>query len=133
MRSMRTMIAAGVTLLALGGLTAVALSAGSAETAITSVPTTDVRTQVVEEVVHRTRRARGSSSAGAAASSGRRAAAAASPASGANRGPGSTTSGPGSANRAADDHGRNRGSDDHGRDRGRGRGGDDDRHSEDHD
>jgi hypothetical protein len=66
MRSIRTMVAAGVTLVALGGLTAVALSAGNSDAVGTSVPsaTTDVRTQVVEQVVHRTRRARGTGSSG---------------------------------------------------------------------
>lgn len=122
MRSMRTTIAAGVTLLALGGLTAVALSAGSSETATTSVPTTDVRTQtqVVEEVVRRTRRGRGPGSSGAAVSAGAGTTASAPATSSSrgpssNRGPGSTTSGPSGSNRGSDDHGRNRGSDDHGR------------------
>ena len=66
MPSMRTAIATGSTLLALGGLTAVAVSSGTTGQAppaagqktSTPTPPAEVRTVVVTKVIHRTRRAK---------------------------------------------------------------------------
>lgn len=66
MPNMRTAIATGATLLALGGLTAVAVSAGGNDPApeaagqkkVTPAPPPEVRTVVVTKVIHRTRRAK---------------------------------------------------------------------------
>jgi len=64
MPSMKTAIAAGATVVALGGLTAVALSAGATDKVTTSVPAatspprTEVRIEIVKQVIHRTRRAK---------------------------------------------------------------------------
>lgn len=123
MSSIRTKIAAGVTLASLGGLTAVALSAGATPSVTSGVPaaSTEVRTQVSKQVVHRSRRAHGAPSLTAdsrghltvsSAATGTPAAAA--PAAASSSGPSST----GSAQTAADDNGRNRGPAAHGRNRG---------------
>lgn len=72
MPRMRTAIASGATVLALGALTAVAMNAGGADTATSTGATTEattgrparsaapveVRTVVVTKVIHRTRRAK---------------------------------------------------------------------------
>jgi hypothetical protein len=66
MPSVRTAIATGSTLLALGGLTAVAVSSGGTDQAppaasqkkATPTPPAEVRTVVVTKVIHRTRRAK---------------------------------------------------------------------------
>ena len=70
MPNLRTAIAAGTTVLALGGLTALAVGAGGRDaapssagknavtTAAPSAPPAEVRTVVVTKVIHRTRRAK---------------------------------------------------------------------------
>ncbi len=69
MPNLRTAIAAGTTVLALGGLTALAVSAGGTDSAqpsagnaatapARSAPPAEVRTVVVTKVIHRTRRAK---------------------------------------------------------------------------
>lgn len=67
MPNLRTAIAAGTTVLALGGLTALAVSAGGTDAApsaagknamTTAAPPAEVRTVVVTKVIHRTRRAK---------------------------------------------------------------------------
>ena len=135
MQTTRFKIAAATTLAALGILAALALSAGGQErTSTTATAPEEVRTEVVQETVHKTRRARNRGSGGvlrAAPAPAPRVPAPAPPVAapfpagspdGHHRG-----RGPGEGDHdefedehhAEDDHG-------HGRGRGRGRGGDDD-------